>query len=111
MAVYYATKAYVLSFSEALASELEGTGVSVTALCPGPTASGFQAVADLNDSALVKNKRLPTAEEVAKAGLRAMWRGQRVYIPGCRNWLLAQSVRFSPRRVVTSLVKWLSRPV
>lgn len=111
MAVYYATKAYVLSFSEALASELEGTGVTVTALCPGPTASGFQAVAALDDSALVKGKRLPTSEEVAKAGLAALWRGQRVYIPGVGNWLLAQSVRFSPRRVVTTLVKWLSRPV
>jgi uncharacterized protein len=63
MAVYYATKAYVLSYSEALAEELRGTGVTVTALCPGPTASGFQDRADMHDSALVKGKKLPTAQK------------------------------------------------
>jgi uncharacterized protein len=80
MTVYYATKAFVLSFSEAIAAELEGTGVTVTALCPGPTASGFQDKADMHASALVKNKNLPIAEEVAALGYRAMQRGQRVYI-------------------------------
>ncbi len=78
MAVYYATKSFVLSFSEAIASELEDTGVTVTALCPGPTASGFQDKADLGNSALVKGKKLPTSEEVAALGYRAMQRGQRV---------------------------------
>ena len=63
MAVYYATKAFVLSFSEAIASELEGSGVTVTALCPGPTASGFQDKADMHDSALVKGKKLPSSED------------------------------------------------
>lgn len=111
MAVYYASKAYVLSFSEALAAELEGTGVTVTALCPGPTASGFQDKAALHGSALVKGKRLPGADEVAIAGYRAMQRGQRVHIPGLMNWLMAQSVRFTPRRWVTTLVKQLSRPL
>lgn len=110
MAVYYATKAFVLSFSEALAAELEGTGVTVTALCPGPTASGFQDKADMHDSALVKGKKLPTSEEVAAAGYRAMQRGQRVYIPGAMNWIMAQSVRFTPRNMVTLMVKMLSRP-
>jgi len=110
MAVYYATKAFVLSFSEALACELEGTGVTVTALCPGPTASGFQDKADMGASGLVKGKKLPTAEEVAALGYRAMQRGQRVYIPGVMNWVMAQSVRFTPRRMVTSLVKVLSKP-
>lgn len=110
MAVYYASKAFVLSFSEALASELEGCGVSVTALCPGPTASGFQDKADMHASALVKGKRLPSAKAVAAAGYRAMLRGQRVYIPGAMNWIMAQSVRFTPRRMVTTLVKFLSRP-
>jgi uncharacterized protein len=110
MAVYYATKAFVLSFSEAIAAELVGTGVTVTALCPGPTASGFQDKADMNASALVKGKKLPTAEAVATAGYKAMQRGQRVYIPGVMNWLMAQSPRFTPRNVVTGLVKLMSKP-
>lgn len=111
MAVYYATKAFVLNFSEAIAAELEGTGVTVTALCPGPTASGFQDKADMLDSALVKGKKLPTSEEVAAAGYRAMQRGQRVYVPGTMNWVMAQSVRFTPRNIVTMMVKMMSRPV
>jgi len=111
MAVYYATKAFVLSFSEAIAAELEDAGVTVTALCPGPTASGFQDKADLHASALVKGKKLPSSAEVAAAGYRAMLRGQRVYIPGLMNWAMAQSVRFTPRNVVTALVKQLTRPV
>jgi short-subunit dehydrogenase len=111
MAVYYATKAFVLSFSEAMAAELEGTGVTVTALCPGPTASGFQDQADMHASALVKNKKLPAAERVATLGYRAMQRGQRVYIPGVIHWLMAQSVRFTPRRLVTTIVKAMSKPI
>jgi uncharacterized protein len=111
MAVYYATKAFVLSFSEAIAAELEGTGVTVTALCPGPTASGFQAKADMHASALVKNKNLPTAEEVAVLGYQAMQRGQRVYIPGFMNWLMVQSLRFTPRSSVTKMVEAMSKPI
>ena len=111
MAVYYATKAFVLSFSEALAAELEDTCVTVTALCPGPTASGFQDKANLGHSALVKGKKLPTSEDVAASGYRAMQRGQRVYIPGFRNWAMAQSVRITPRNLTTRVVKALSRPV
>ena len=110
MAVYYATKAFVLSFSEATASELEGSGVTVTALCPGPTASGFQDKADMHASALVKGKKLPTAQAVAAEGYRAMKRGQRVFIPGAMNWLMAQSVRFTPRNMVASMVKAMSKP-
>ncbi len=111
MAVYYATKAFVLSFSEAIAAELEGTGVTVTALCPGPTASGFQDKADMHASALVKNKNLPTAETVSALGYRAMQRGQRVYIPGLINWLMVQSLRFTPRSLVTKIVKAMSKPI
>ncbi|MCQ8897022.1 SDR family oxidoreductase [Limnobacter humi] len=110
MAVYYATKAYVLSFSEALAEELAPHGVSVTALCPGPTASGFQDKADMHHSAMVKGKRLPTSEQVAIEGYQAMMGGKRVFIQGFMNWLMAQSVRFTPRRVVTALVAFLTRP-
>ncbi len=111
MAVYYATKAFVLSFSEAIASELDGSGVTVTAFCPGPTASGFQDKAVMQASALVKGKKLPTADEVAAASYAAMQRGQRVFIPGAMNWLMAQSPRFTPRNVVTALVKQMSKPV
>lgn len=110
MAVYYATKAFVLSFSEAIAAELAPHGVTVTALCPGPTASGFQDKADMHASALVKGKKLPTSEEVAAKGYRALQRGQQVYIPGCMNWIMAQSVRFTPRAIVTALVKTMSQP-
>jgi short-subunit dehydrogenase len=111
MAVYCATKSFVLSFSEAIAAELENTGVSVTALCPGPTASGFVDKADMHSSALVKDKKLSTSEEVAAKGYRAMKRGQRVYIPGIMNWLLAQSPRFTPRNLVTKIVKAMLKPV
>ena len=111
MAVYCATKSFVLSFSEAIASELEGTGVTVTALCPGPTASGFQDKANLENSTLVKGKKLPTSEAVAAMGYRAMLRGQRVYIPGIVNWVMAQSIRFTPRDLATKVVKMLLKPV
>jgi short-subunit dehydrogenase len=72
MAVYYATKSYVLHFSEAIYNELQGSGVSVTCLCPGATESGFQAAAAMENSALVKGKKLPTSKEVAVFGLDAM---------------------------------------
>ncbi|WMN11969.1 SDR family oxidoreductase [Marivirga salinae] len=108
MAVYYATKHYVLAFSEAIAEELNGSGVSVTALCPGPTASGFQNAADLGDSKLVKNKKLPSSAEVAEYGYKSMMKGKRVAIHGFQNKLMALSVRFTPRSWVASLVKKLS---
>lgn len=111
MAVYCATKSFVLSFSEAIASELEGTGVTVTALCPGPTASGFQDKAELGSSGLIKGKKLPASQEVAAMGYRAMQRGQRVYIPGVVNWVMAQSMRLTPRNLATKVVKMLIKPV
>ncbi|MBA3287041.1 MAG: SDR family oxidoreductase [Acidimicrobiia bacterium] len=104
MAVYYATKAYVLSFSEALAEELRGSGVTVTALCPGPTASGFQDAANLGESRLVKERHLPSAADVAASGYRAMQRGDVVHVTGLRNKVLAASVRFTPRPVMRRLV-------
>jgi uncharacterized protein len=110
MAVYYATKAYVLSYSEAIAQELSGTGVTVTALCPGPTKSGFQDRADMHDSALVKGKKLPTAEEVAQYGVRAMFAGKRVAIHGAMNAILVQSLRVMPRRMITQVVAAMSKP-
>jgi short-subunit dehydrogenase len=105
MAIYYATKAFVLSFSEAIANELKGTGVTVTALCPGPTESGFQERGQMQDSGLVKGKKIMDARTVAEFGYRAMLAGKTVAIPGLRNKLLAFSVRVSPRNMVTALVR------
>jgi short-subunit dehydrogenase len=105
MAVYYASKAYVLSFSQALANELRGTGVSVTALCPGPTESGFQKRANLEDSKLVSGKKIMDAATVARAGYRGLMAGKTVVIPGIRNKLLVETVRFSPRNMVTQVVR------
>jgi short-subunit dehydrogenase len=105
MAVYYASKAYVLSFSEAIATELEGTGVTVTALCPGPTASGFQATAHLEESRMIAGKRLPTARSVAEAGYEAMMAGKTVFVPGVSNKLMLLVPQILPRRLVARIVQ------
>jgi len=107
MAIYYATKAFVLSFSEAIGNELEGTGVTVTALCPGPTATGFQERGKMQESGLVKGKKIMDARTVAEVGYRALMAGKRVVIPGVKNKLLAQSIRVSPRSMVTKIVRGL----
>jgi short-subunit dehydrogenase len=105
MAVYYATKAYVLSFSEALANELEGSGVTVTALCPGPTVTNFQKEAGLERTRLFTSPLVTDPRTVARAGIAGMNRGRRVVVPGIANKLLVQSVRFSPRRLVTAVAR------
>ena len=107
MAVYYATKAYVLSFSEAIAEELTGTGVTVTALCPGPTATGFQKTAHRRPGTALKVMKPVPSLDVARAGYRGLMRGQRVVIPGVKNKLGVQSLRVTPRAVVTKLVRAL----
>ena len=103
MAVYFATKAYVLHFSEALANELQGTGVTVTCLCPGATATEFHKRANATGQRFLKFGSM-AARTVAEDGYRAMMAGKPVVISGFKNWLLAQSVRFSPRRLVTAMV-------
>jgi uncharacterized protein len=103
MAVYYATKAYVLSFSEGLANELEGTGVTVTCLCPGPTDTGFQGRAGTERTLLFKTLRPMEAKTVARDGYRALANGKTLVISGFRNWLVAESIRLSPRKVVTAI--------
>jgi uncharacterized protein len=110
MAVYYATKAYVLSFGEALANELHGTGVTVTTLCPGPIATGFQAASDLEESKLVKGKKLMTATTCARAAVKGMQRGTTVVIPGWKNKLQASAPRFLPRRMVPGSVRRAQAP-
>jgi uncharacterized protein len=111
MAVYYASKAYVLYFSEALAEELRDTGVTVTALCPGPTATGFQKRGNMEDSRLVAGRKIMDARTVARAGYRALMRGQTIVIPGRSNWIFAEAIRFMPRKMVTRVVSRAQEPV
>lgn len=105
MAVYYATKAYVLSFSEAIDNEVRDKGITVTALCPGATESGFQAAAAMEESALVKGKKLPTSKEVAEYGYKAMMSGKTVAIHGTMNYIMANSIRFLPRKLVVKITR------
>jgi uncharacterized protein len=104
MAVYYATKAYVISFSEAIANELQGTGITVTCLCPGATESEFAKRADMEKSRLFKMGQMKS-EDVARAGYHAMMRGKTLVVTGLRNKIMAQSVRFSPRKMVTAIAR------
>lgn len=105
MAVYYATKAYVLSFSEAVDNEVKDKGVTITTLCPGATESGFQAAAAMEESNLVKGKKLPSSKEVARYGYASMLKGKTVAIHGTLNYLMANSVRFTPRKLVVRITR------
>jgi len=111
MAVYYATKAYVLSFSEALANEVAGSGVIVSCFCPGATDTGFAKRAGTEDSRLFKKLRPMNAEVVAGDGYRGLMAGQTVVISGLQNWLVAESVRFAPRKMVTAISRWVAEKV
>jgi uncharacterized protein len=101
MAVYCATKAYVLSLSEALAVELKKEGITVTAFCPGATRSGFQDAAEMHGSRLVARQNIPSSAEVAKGAYRAMMSGKTTVIHGLMNKLLVFGERFMPRQLVT----------
>jgi len=105
MAVYYATKAYLLSWSEALADELRGSGITVTALCPGPTRSGFQAAAGIERSRMVNSPLMMDADAVAAIGLRGMRRGRVIVIPGLFNRLGVFATRLLPRSVTRAVVR------
>jgi short-subunit dehydrogenase len=109
MAVYYATKAYVLHLSEALRHELRQSGVSVTALCPGPTQSGFADAAAAHNHFFFKSKGLPTSAQVAHFGYGAMMRGKAVAVHGVLNRLMSFSVRLTPRGVVVWMVGAMQR--
>jgi short-subunit dehydrogenase len=100
-AVYGATKAYVLSFSEAIGEELRQSGVTVTALCPGPTQTGFSAAAGAGSTRLYRKQKPMSSADVARIGYEGLNNGRRVVVTGLRNKLLVQSARMSPRRVVT----------
>lgn len=108
MAVYYATKAYVISFSEALANELARTGVTVTCLCPGATATEFAHRAGNDHSRLFQQLKPMDAATVARDGYRGLLKGKPLVIPGVRNWMVAESVRFAPRKMVTAISRWIS---
>lgn len=109
MAVYYASKAFVLSFSKGLAVELEGSGVSVTALCPGLTESSFEQKSGAGETILYRLVPQTTAKAVASAGYRAMMRGRRVAIPGLVTRLLALAGELPPRSIALGVNRWLLR--
>jgi short-subunit dehydrogenase len=105
MSVYFASKAFVLSFSEAINNEVAEHAITVTALCPGATHSGFQAAASMQDSKLFEGNNFPTSEEVALYGYKSMMKGKAVAIHGLKNTLMANSVRFAPRSLVVKIAR------
>jgi uncharacterized protein len=109
MSIYYSTKAFVLSFTEAIANELQGSGITATALCPGPTATDFQRRASIEGVRLFKSKLLAsmTASEVAEIGYRGFLAGKVLVIPGLMNKIGVQSVRLSPRAMVRQVTRKL----
>ncbi|MGD1046155.1 MAG: SDR family oxidoreductase [Bacteroidota bacterium] len=105
MAIYYASKAYVLSFSEALSEELQGTGVTVTAFCPGPTATGFGKRAGFTNEKIFGGMLSMDPYTVALDGYKGLMKGKPLIISGWKNWLGTQLVRIIPRPLPARLVK------
>ena len=108
MAVYFATKAYVLSLSEAIAAETEDQGINVTVLCPGPTQSDFISTANMRQAELLNKStedKLPTADDVAQFGYDALQSGQVVAVHGLANKLMTFSTRLAPRSLIRKGVK------
>ena len=103
MATYYASKAYVLHFTEAVSDELRHTNVTLTALCPGPTRTNFAAIASMTNSRLFNSPILMNSIDVARYGYDAMMHGKRIAIPGTLNRLVALGYRIAPRHVVTTM--------
>jgi short-subunit dehydrogenase len=110
MATYYATKAFVVSFSEALAHELRGSGVTVTCHCPGATQTEFASRAGSEDSLLFRRARVPDAAEVARHAYAAMMRGRTLAVHGLINRIGMESVRLAPRCVPRAVAAALNRP-
>jgi len=108
MSVYYATKAYVLSFSEGLAGEVRDTNVTVTCLAPGPTETAFMDRADMHGTKLFENASKMTPEAVAETGYEAFRDGQSLVVPGWPNKIGAVMVRFTPRSVARRVAGWLN---
>ena len=108
MAVYYATKAFVLNFTEALHEEVRQTKLHVSCLCPGPTHTGFQAAANMGDANLFKFGA-HSAEAVARLGYSAFQKNQTIAIPGFKNNILALGSKLSPRFVTRKIAQFLNR--
>ncbi len=106
MAVYYATKAYVLSFSEALHSELKPLGIRVTVLCPGPVPTEFADRAGLSKNALGPSFLVQSADHVAEVGYRGLMEGRRTVVPGAINKLITLLIRVIPRSLILSFVDY-----
>jgi hypothetical protein len=104
MSVYFASKAFVLSFSEAINNEVRDKGITVTALCPGSTESDFHAIA-AGSGKLIKERDLPSSRQVAEFGYKSMMKGKAVVIPGLKNSLMAFSVRLFPRSLIVGAVR------
>lgn len=107
MAVYHATKAYVLSFSEALAEDLKETGIAITILCPGPTTTNFAKVAASDNTRMFNNAM--DAETVAKSGYNALMRNKRVIVTGAVNKTAVFFTRFFPRSLTAKVAKYVSQ--
>lgn len=107
MNVYYATKAYVLSFSEGLYEELIGTGVSVTALCPGPTQSGFQEVANFTNTKIMNNMKVASSKDVAVFAYEKLMANEAIVVHGFINTVVATTVNFVPRSFTRKIVRRL----
>jgi short-subunit dehydrogenase len=110
MAVYYASKAYVLHFSEALANELEDRKVTVSVLCPGPTKTNFQDRAEMQKSKLFKLSNVMDAAAVAQYGYNGLKKGNIVIIPGLMNKIVAWGIRLIPRNMVTKVARKIQEP-
>ncbi|MFZ1864971.1 MAG: SDR family oxidoreductase [Polyangiales bacterium] len=108
MAIYYATKSFVLMFSEGLAEEVKSRGITITAHCPGATATNFSQTAGNDESFLFKLGAAPP-DKVARDAYRAMMKGKVVAIEGFMNWLAAFSIRFTPRALARKITRWLNQ--
>jgi hypothetical protein len=110
MAVYYAAKAYVLSFTSGLARELHGTGVSATALCPGTTRTEWDSIARASNTRLFRWLPLADPRWVAESGINAMFAGRATHVPGVVNKMLAFFGQLPPRRISVEVNRFLLRP-
>jgi short-subunit dehydrogenase len=109
MATYYASKAYVLSLTEAIATEIQGTGVTISCLCPGPTKTGFQERSGLKKSRLFTVKEPMSAKIVAQAGYHGVINGTRVIIPGISNKLMALGAKLTPHALTNKIVQYINQ--
>jgi short-subunit dehydrogenase len=110
MATYYATKAFVVSFSEAVAEELRGTGVTLTCHCPGATLTEFGERAGTAGTRLFKRPGVATAEDVARHAYKAMMKGELLAVHGLMNRIAMESVRLAPRKLPRTIASMLNRP-